>query len=140
MREALRTFRSFRDLLIADLGLEPSPALQALRDRILVHDPSIAPASEAAEIATAEARNPYKGLRPFSEADAADFFGREVLVDEVLDALRRGSRLLTLVGPSGSGSRASSWRGLLPRLPQRCRRRIGTLGHRDDGAGPPSVQ
>ena len=35
----------------------------------------------AARVATSsEVRNPYKGLRPFLEADAADFFGREELV------------------------------------------------------------
>jgi serine/threonine protein kinase len=28
-------------------------------------------------------RNPYKGLRPFLEADAADFVGRESLVDQL---------------------------------------------------------
>ena len=31
--------------------------------------------------ATVETRNPYKGLLPFTEADADDFFGRDILVD-----------------------------------------------------------
>ena len=33
--------------------------------------------------------NPYKGLRAFDEADAADFFGRADLVDEILARLGR---------------------------------------------------
>ncbi len=54
-----------------------------------------------------EIRNPYKGLRAFLEADAADFFGREVVTRR---AARSGSprparsRFLAVVGPSGSGS------------------------------------
>src|SRR5690606_35399328 len=32
-------------------------------------------------------RNPYKGLRAFDEADAADFFGREALVDTLISRL-----------------------------------------------------
>jgi serine/threonine protein kinase len=31
--------------------------------------------------------NPYKGLRPFGEADAANFFGRETLIQELLARL-----------------------------------------------------
>ena len=35
----------------------------------------------------ADARNPYKGLRPFLEADALDFFGREAFIRRLLDRL-----------------------------------------------------
>ena len=67
-----------------------------------------------------EARpNPYKGLRAFEEADAGDFFGRDDLVDELLDRLRddgsRG-RLVLLVGGSGSGKSSVVRAGLLPRV------------------------
>lgn len=31
-----------------------------------------------------EIKNPYKGLRPFTEADAVDFFGRDALIDQLL--------------------------------------------------------
>ncbi len=67
----------------------------------------------------AAASNPYKGLRPFSEADAADFAGRDRLVDQFLDRLRRAGsagRLLTVVGPSGSGKSSAVRAGLLPAL------------------------
>ncbi len=53
----------------------------------------------------AETRNPYKGLRPFLEADALDFFGREAFVQRLLERLNadRSSRFIAVVGPSGSG-------------------------------------
>jgi WD40 repeat protein/DNA-binding SARP family transcriptional activator len=63
--------------------------------------------------------NPYKGLRAFDEADAADFFGRDDLVEEVLARLacdgRRG-RLVMLVGGSGTGKSSVVRAGLLPRV------------------------
>jgi WD40 repeat protein/DNA-binding SARP family transcriptional activator/serine/threonine protein kinase len=64
-------------------------------------------------------RNPYKGLRSFEEADAADFFGREVLVGQLaqrLDEEADGARLLAVVGPSGSGKSSVVTAGLLPAL------------------------
>ena len=61
--------------------------------------------------------NPYKGLQAFDEADAADFFGRADLVDEILDRLRRDDlrgRLVLVVGGSGSGKSSVVRAGLLP--------------------------
>lgn len=59
--------------------------------------------------------NPYLGLRPFEEADAERFFGRDRLVDE-LDELVERRRVVVLVGPSGSGKSSVVRAGLLPRL------------------------
>ena len=70
--------------------------------------------------AAGEPRNPFKGLRAFTGADAGDFFGRDRLVAELLDALaggaEDGSRFLALVGASGSGKSSVVLAGLLPRL------------------------
>jgi WD40 repeat protein/serine/threonine protein kinase len=64
--------------------------------------------------------NPYKGLRSFTEADAADFFGRDALVDRLLHRLREAeANFLALVGPSGSGKSSVLRAGLLPALRQR---------------------
>jgi TIR domain/AAA ATPase domain/Right handed beta helix region len=73
-----------------------------------------------------EPRNPYKGLRAFTSEDARDFFGRERLIDELIETLRdslaaskkgkRGARLLTIVGPSGSGKSSIVMAGLFTRL------------------------
>jgi WD40 repeat protein/DNA-binding SARP family transcriptional activator len=73
----------------------------------------------AVAVRTVEARNPYKGLRSFTEADAADFFGREELVERLAARMRettRGSRLLAVVGPSGSGKSSLVRSGLVPAL------------------------
>jgi len=67
----------------------------------------------------AMSQNPYKGLRAFTEADAADFFGREKLVADLIDRLgqgRPGSRFLAVVGPSGSGKSSVVQAGLVPAL------------------------
>jgi WD40 repeat protein/serine/threonine protein kinase/DNA-binding XRE family transcriptional regulator len=63
--------------------------------------------------------NPYKGLHPFDEADAATFFGRESLVQRLIERLaERGelTRFLAVVGPSGSGKSSLVRAGLLPAL------------------------
>ena len=51
-------------------------------------------------------RNPYKGLRPFLESDADDFFGREAFIERLKARLASGGqrgRFIAVVGPSGSG-------------------------------------
>jgi DNA-binding SARP family transcriptional activator/WD40 repeat protein len=60
-------------------------------------------------------RNPYKGLRAFTEGDAVDFHGRATLVDELLERVA-SHRLVTVVGPSGSGKSSLVRAGLIPAL------------------------
>jgi WD40 repeat protein/serine/threonine protein kinase len=63
--------------------------------------------------------NPYKGLHPFEEADADDFFGRDALVKQLRGRLQErtpNNRFLAVVGPSGSGKSSVIHAGLLPRL------------------------
>src|SRR5258707_1109107 len=65
--------------------------------------------------------NPYKGLHAFQEADAADFYGRDALIERLLERLSESGedkRFLTVVGPSGSGKSSVVKAGLLPRLRQ----------------------
>ena len=72
-----------------------------------------------ADLAGQEPINPYKGLRPFEEADAADFFGRQTLVERLLARVTgegETGRFLALVGPSGSGKSSVVKAGLLPAL------------------------
>jgi len=73
-----------------------------------------------------EQRNPYKGRQAFTANDAEDFFGRDHLVDEVVKDIARlllpdqaapeTERLLTILGPSGSGKSSLVMAGLLPQL------------------------
>ena len=113
--EALRTYDRFCTLLVEELGLEPSPSLQRLRDRMLLHDPDLVPTGMA-ESESDTARNPYKGLQAFGEEDASDFYGRDLLVDRLVEMIGAGQRLVALVGPSGSGKSSVVAAGLLPRL------------------------
>jgi DNA-binding SARP family transcriptional activator len=96
--EALRTYQQLRTQLVEELGLDPSPPLQRMQERILLHDPTLSPPPEKPASST-RARNPYKGLRAFAESDAGDFFGRDDLVDRLIGALRGGANLVALVGP-----------------------------------------
>ncbi len=61
------------------------------------------------------AANPYKGLLSFEEADAAYFFGREALTNELVMRLSDTS-FLAVVGPSGSGKSSVVRAGLIPAL------------------------
>jgi WD40 repeat protein/DNA-binding SARP family transcriptional activator len=73
----------------------------------------------------ADERNPYKGLRAFTEADARDFFGRGELTHRLLARLNEagpGSRFLAVVGPSGAGKSSVVRAGLVPAI------RRGALG------------
>ncbi len=64
-----------------------------------------------------DGRNPYRGLETFQEADAEFFFGRERLVDELVDRLAE-ARFVCVAGPSGSGKSSLVQAGLLYALKQ----------------------
>ncbi|MCG8353457.1 MAG: hypothetical protein MI924_37300 [Chloroflexales bacterium] len=84
------------------------------------HDPAPAVVQSPVQ-ADHQPTNPYKGLAPFDEADAASFFGRAMLVERMLERLAVGgdtARLLAVVGPSGSGKSSIVRAGLIPALRQ----------------------
>jgi energy-coupling factor transporter ATP-binding protein EcfA2 len=58
---------------------------------------------------------PYRGLQAFDEEDARFFFGREAVVQQIIEALR-STRFLAVVGPSGSGKSSVVRAGLLSHL------------------------
>jgi DNA-binding SARP family transcriptional activator/ABC-type glycerol-3-phosphate transport system substrate-binding protein len=63
--------------------------------------------------------SPYKGLRAFDAVDAADFFGRERLVERLVARLGlTGTRgqFVAVVGPSGSGKSSAIKAGLFPAI------------------------
>ncbi|MCP4515556.1 MAG: ATP-binding protein, partial [Delftia sp.] len=58
---------------------------------------------------------PYLGLDAFGEAQQSFFFGRRRLIDEMVTELK-GNRLLSVVGPSGSGKSSLVLAGLMSAL------------------------
>ncbi len=71
------------------------------------------------EVLTSNPENPYKGLRAFQEADAADYFGRAGMTERLLSRLSEkgdSARFLVIVGPSGSGKSSLVRAGLMPAL------------------------
>ncbi len=127
--EALRTFERFRRMLAEELGIDPSPELVRLEEQILLHDSRLqlrAPGRlQSPARVSAQEVNPFKGLRPFTEDDAADFFGRDQLVADVVRRIEGEAPLVALVGPSGSGKSSVVRAGVLPAL------RKGTWASRD---------
>jgi hypothetical protein len=88
-----------------------------------------ATAAGPAATAAVEPRNPYKGLRPFQEADAADFSGRMRATQQLLARMAddgQQARLLAVVGPSGSGKSSLTAGSLGDVLGGR----LGSLGRR----------
>lgn len=112
--DALSMAEDFRRVMSSELGMTLIPA------RISDASPTrnLPPTSLGKTVVIdlpVEPKNPYKGLRPFQEADAAEFFGRKSLVERLLKRLDK-SRFLAVVGPSGSGKSSVVKAGMLPML------------------------
>ncbi|WP_410583952.1 BTAD domain-containing putative transcriptional regulator [Amycolatopsis sp. lyj-108] len=133
--EALVRYATLRERLADELGVEPGPALQELHLRILRTErlggapvpgqpwpkppveppPSLPPAGRPAPRPAAGDlgdRPPYRGLETFQQDDAAWFFGRRAMVDELLESLAH-QRFLAVFGPSGSGKSSLLRAGLI---------------------------
>jgi DNA-binding SARP family transcriptional activator/energy-coupling factor transporter ATP-binding protein EcfA2 len=110
--DALAVYRDTRLLLREELGLEPSRALQELERAILRQDEELEPAAAAAEPVVL---CPFKGLAAFTTGDAAYYFGRERIVDEVIARLV-DQPFVGLVGSSGSGKSSLLQAGVLAAL------------------------
>lgn len=77
---------------------------------------SMASSADPTRVAFTDVHNPYKGLRPFLEADAGDFFGREAFVDRLVERMATDDgrpRFVAVVGPSGSGKSSVVRAGLV---------------------------
>ena len=90
--DALACYRAGRDLLVSELGLEPSAELRDLERRILDHDPVVAPPEQSS---SSRSRVPVP---------QTPTIGRDAELDEVTVLLRNPRiRLVTLIGPGGIG-------------------------------------
>ncbi len=113
--DALRAYRQHVKV-VGDMGIVPSPELQRVEERVLLHDPHLQPPAQKLVTGRAEPANPFKGLHAFSEADSGMFFGRDRLLATILRRLSEHQRLVALVGASGSGKSSVLHAGLLPAL------------------------
>lgn len=70
------------------------------------------------DIDPANIPNPFKGLEAFQQTDSRFFFGREDLIRKALNILeiKRSTRLLAVVGASGSGKSSLVRAGVIPQL------------------------
>jgi predicted ATPase/DNA-binding SARP family transcriptional activator len=130
--EALSAYTELRDRLAEELGIDPSPDLRRLQERILRQDPGLdwraAPGGSAGGVAAAEgpgspadgtaeapaavragdAAEPGRVSPPRAAAGAwlpaetTSFVGREAELETIGELLRL-SRLVTLTGPGGCG-------------------------------------
>lgn len=60
-------------------------------------------------------KQPYPGLRPFEPEEWSIFFGRETMIDDVIERLA-AQRVVLIHGASGSGKSSLVRAGVLPRL------------------------
>lgn len=116
---ALAQYERYRELLAAELGVEPSQKIQAQHERFVEGELPLGPpaARRAAERPPRIVGPcPYRGLAPFREPDAPFFFGREAFTERLFQVLHRQPAAAVVVGPSGSGKSSVVFAGLLPRL------------------------
>lgn len=94
--EAIGVFTDTRELLAESLGIDPSPELAELYQRIITADPALG---------RRKAEDPAARQVPRQlPADTADFTGRESEVDEMVDALRTGNAsALAISAVAGTG-------------------------------------
>ena len=76
--------------------------------------------------------NPFKGLRSFGEEDAADFFGRDRLVSDVVRRIDAGQRLVATGRDQRIGQVERRRSRRHPGDPQGCDRRIRAVARRAD--------
>jgi DNA-binding SARP family transcriptional activator len=121
--EALQAYRALRDMLVEELGIEPTPELQRLHHAILAADPAletlppghpvtVGPAAQATARTGPDEQLAHP-LGPASQlpASIADFTGRAVLLDRLASRLASAphaatATLITIAGPAGIGKTA----------------------------------
>ena len=102
-----------RDVLARGLAHDPEDRYDSVDD-FLKH--LLVPAGGTGDARTqTTSRNPYKGLAPFTQHDALDFFGRSDEITRLVDLVSK-NRLSAVIGPSGSGKSSLTLAGLLPTL------------------------
>ncbi|MCE9666319.1 bifunctional serine/threonine-protein kinase/formylglycine-generating enzyme family protein [Myxococcus stipitatus] len=135
--ELLEGRRPLDDVQLAQFAFSPMPLALSPRVRelpgghvleeCLAITPEARPSARIVAQAMSEAlvpgphregnRAPFRGLRPFTESDAEDFFGRELELDGFVERLRHEA-LVPLIGPSGIGKSSFLHAGVFARFRQ----------------------
>lgn len=116
--DALATVRRGRELLAAELGLDPCTELAALEQAILHQDPQL---QSAIAFHAASAECPYFGLPPAGVDDGERYFGREEELERGLQELERHG-VLVVSGSSGVGKSSFVRAGIAARVAARGKR------------------
>ncbi|HEX9012642.1 MAG TPA: BTAD domain-containing putative transcriptional regulator, partial [Anaerolineaceae bacterium] len=126
------TYQRAISVLDRELGLAPSSQTRAAYQQLLTSEPVPVSAPEPPPCHPTAGDStgvpPFKGLHCFEEDDTGIFFGRESLTAhllEHLDGLTGGTKLLAVVGPSGSGKSSLVRAGLIPAVKARSSRGAG---------------
>lgn len=98
--DALDVFHRLRERLRDEVGVDPSPAVQQLHERILHQDHALKPSDLVAPGHTDASTSGHRFEPP--PAPATELIGREGVVSEVGSLVLR-SPLVTLTGPGGVG-------------------------------------
>ena len=111
-----------RDNLLLELA-DPEPLIEALQKRnprrFARHKRLLASPQRAVG---SEAKNPYRGLSAFQAEETDLFFGRDALTERLWQRFRElyeragATRVLAVLGPSGSGKSSVARAGLLAEL------------------------
>ena len=108
--EALEVYRRLRVRLREDLGIDPSPALATVHAQVLAQDPALAAGSPRQPSADGHhpveaivERSPARVLARCVPVPSNPTIGRQGEVEAVLEALRQGHRMVTVLGPGGVG-------------------------------------
>jgi WD40 repeat protein/DNA-binding SARP family transcriptional activator len=115
---ALEQYKLYAELLQSELGVEPTPSMQALYKQLLKGELA---GKQTIEIEMAQepptvGACPYRGLAAFRETDVNFFFGRDTFKDQLYEKVQSQALVTVIVGPSGAGKSSIVYAGLLPRL------------------------
>jgi WD40 repeat protein len=111
---------NWREVLEVGMAQEPAARFSSIQNwRAAIHDVLAKEASETELTAPPTKTDPsakacpYKGLAAYQPEDAHRFYGREVLIDELVRRLQL-QKVLIVGGPSGSGKSSLVRAGLIP--------------------------
>lgn len=120
MSKVASTYDRCIEALRNDLDVPPSEQTRALFERLRtgaspINGTAVAPPQLLDTDAPAPGDSPFKGLQYFEETDADIFFGRERLIEKLVERLQ-AHPLLFVIGASGNGKSSLVRAGLVPVL------------------------